>query len=950
MPEQIYKLSPHRDLQCYFLTPSAVAAMSQASDAGFTVSGKWRQQFDWTVVEWNRDNVFEHPALRYLPDGDLSRLILTYDEERRGCIPIESNLYPVVSWDQLRLWVSNGDGTETVYYVNVKDHATPIAGSYVPASATMTLNASPAVGKRAGLAFLEEHHYYTVLDGDDLAHIAAGIALDIQQLSQTFSATSSGASVIVTWNPKSTGAPYQNLLAANGNRITMYGFAEDGAAVWQEAAAEFSGGQFPTKYQVTFDFANLAGKTDANPTDTTQPVPTQNVRKLRWTWAADLQPASFVQGEFQVTISNWTVSGANRQYTVAGAGSRRIEDTDSAVTYAGSWILESGNFSGSKIRSTSNVNDSCTIVYSETAEHQLFLGTRLLTSGASVSVSIDGQLRAIDLLLNGEDILVRVPLGSYAAGTHSIAVTHAGPMGNVVYFDFLEIAYPSGDLPDFEPQAQLSLATDWDTYHSQSLPAERTAWLINKLGFRGRVNHYTGALWFYELVRTGTQYASLTVTLTPPTDLSNANVQLGFAAPGEPDSPTFVSHLVLVDDTPANVSQALAALINIGTNLIWASADGDQLTFTARAMGEAGNGITVQLGPQSEGYTLTATSNVLSGGIDGTPYDLDPTDPLNKTLKTAADYWRTDLTALPRINRAARDWHFAYFGALQGYGIESVASFSTELMNGDPSEQAGIVQRYPDGTAVVVNTPAIQTNFSPTSLAFWTQVYLDMATLQSSAGTIPYLQSGEVQWWYFQRQVWDAEQGANVDIGMPFYDDYTKQQFLATYGVPMQTILDNSVDPAQYPNETAFLPTLIGAYTAAIRNALQTQFPGCRYEVLYPTDTNDTPFNQLINFPENDWTPANLSCLKTESFTFTGNHNLDQSTYSMGVSAAKGFPNEQRSHLIGVGDSWAAWMKEADIAQSQGLESVVLFALDQYCLVGYSAPPFVKLIRSQRQG
>lgn len=135
----------------------------------------------------------------------------------------------------------------------------------------------------------------------------------------------------------------------------------------------------------------------------------------------------------------------------------------------------------------------------------------------------------------------------------------------------------------------------------------------------------------------------------------------------------------------------------------------------------------------------------------------------------------------------------------------------------------------------------------------------------------------------------EAAAGANQNIGMPFYDDYTEQQFQATCGVPMQIILSNDVDPSAYPNETAFLPTLIGTYTDTIRAALQSQYPGCRFEVLYPTDTNDTALNQIINFPANDWTPANLTCLKTESFTFTGNHNLDQSQYSMDVSAAKGF-------------------------------------------------------------
>src|SRR5947209_18052495 len=108
MPEQLFKLSPDRDLQCYFFTPSAVAAMSGASAAGFTLSGKWRQQFDWAVVEWNRDNVFEHPSLRVLPDGDLSGLVLSYEEARAGCVRIQSNRYPVVDWPNLRLWTEDG--------------------------------------------------------------------------------------------------------------------------------------------------------------------------------------------------------------------------------------------------------------------------------------------------------------------------------------------------------------------------------------------------------------------------------------------------------------------------------------------------------------------------------------------------------------------------------------------------------------------------------------------------------------------------------------------------------------------------------------------------------------------------------------------------------------------------------------------------------------------------
>jgi len=90
MAEILEKLRPDRDLQCYFERPSGIAALSATSATGFTLSGCWRQQFDWAVIEWNRDNVFEHPMLRNLPDGDLSGLQLSYEETRTNCIALDS--------------------------------------------------------------------------------------------------------------------------------------------------------------------------------------------------------------------------------------------------------------------------------------------------------------------------------------------------------------------------------------------------------------------------------------------------------------------------------------------------------------------------------------------------------------------------------------------------------------------------------------------------------------------------------------------------------------------------------------------------------------------------------------------------------------------------------------------------------------------------------------------
>ena len=119
MPETLEKLRPDRDLQVYFERPSAIAALSGATPTGFTASGTWRQQFDWCVVEWNRENVFEHPRFRNLPDGDLSGLTLSYEETRENCIPMDSDLYPTVDWPYLRVWAANG-GVETFYQVSLR--------------------------------------------------------------------------------------------------------------------------------------------------------------------------------------------------------------------------------------------------------------------------------------------------------------------------------------------------------------------------------------------------------------------------------------------------------------------------------------------------------------------------------------------------------------------------------------------------------------------------------------------------------------------------------------------------------------------------------------------------------------------------------------------------------------------------------------------------------------
>jgi len=573
------------------------------------------------------------------------------------------------------------------------------------------------------------------------------------------------------------------------------------------------------------------------------------------------------------------------------------------------WTKSPGNFSGGMIHHSTSSGASASCTYSCPQAHELFLGTRIAFNGSQITWSVDGQpAQSENLFVAGEDVLVRLPLGQQTAGTHTVTLTHAGPGGNFFYFDFLEAAIVATDLPSFPADPKLALATDWDTDHSIALAPERTAWLIHKLGFHGRVNHYVGALWFYELYRPGHVYATATVDFTG-TPTFSAVTQLRIGRLGQPpESDAILQHLNRIGDTAVTIAKAFEQELNRGYTAIRATSSGSQLTIYARAMGADGDNVTVSGSPTTGAFTVNVSSTTLTGGVDGD--------------------WRTDIGALPRLNRAVRDWSLRFYEALAGYGLDAVAAFSMELQHGDPSVAEGMAQRYPNGEAVMLNTPALQTNFSPTSRGYWEQVHLEMADEMAAAGIQPYLQFGEVQWWYFPL----------AGSGMPFYDAYTTSTFQTAYGHPMQVITSHTADPAQYPEEMAFLPQLIGDFTSQIRTFVRNQHANCRFEVLYPTDVNDTALNTLINYPASDWTPANLDCLKTESFTYTFTRDLNKCMITIGYGATRGFSRDERSFLVGIMDSSVAWVKEVRLAKAENMESIVLFALDQFCLIGYPDP------------
>ena len=141
--EQILKLQPDRTIYLRgFDGTGAAAALCQASPNGFTVYGVFRDMADFCVLFfYDADNIFEHYTVRYLPDFDLSGMVLSFDLHYQGLQPIDSPKYSWIDWAQLDVLPVVGDPIQ----IPLWDHATLASGTYSVAQGTFTFAAKDGV-------------------------------------------------------------------------------------------------------------------------------------------------------------------------------------------------------------------------------------------------------------------------------------------------------------------------------------------------------------------------------------------------------------------------------------------------------------------------------------------------------------------------------------------------------------------------------------------------------------------------------------------------------------------------------------------------------------------------------------------------------------------------------------------------------------------------------------
>ena len=457
----------------------------------------------------------------------------------------------------------------------------------------------------------------TWVSGTRFTGLSAGSAIRIGGTAYTVASVESPTALTLTASAGSlTGAAYlASRGGSDGNLLRLYSTAKTGTLVLDQAELQLAGGNSNVTWSCSVDFSATGFA---------------QLRQCWLTFAPSLQNGAFESTEWEAVFSNWLVSGpdSKRLLKVAGPGSVRLEETDSACTFGGDWAVEAGFYSKCFAKATRDMTATLDIAYSCQFTHDLYIGTSLYVDRAKAGVRLDGDSETeLDCRLStGAAVVARRRVRTnVAAGRHTVSVRllEAG----VFYFDFLEAAVVS-DVPGaLAARTDISPALDFDTDHTYKLPPARLMWSLDQLGYAGPMNEYLGVFWWNERTLSGGSYPAAGITFDGTYAAGDSVfLTLNGAAMGKAVFPA---------DTPATIAKHFAMWINGAFVGARAEVSGATLTIIGRSPAPA--------------YTVTVSVSA------------------NATITTApvaGEYgtWIVDPAADPPINRAARDWHADFYG------------------------------------------------------------------------------------------------------------------------------------------------------------------------------------------------------------------------------------------------------------------------------------------------
>jgi hypothetical protein len=619
--------------------------------------------------------------------------------------------------------------------------------------------------------------------------------------------------------------------------------------------------------------------------------------------------------EWQVAISNITLSGPTAQKVGGPSENDRLEETKGA-TYVGYWEeapYAVGWWSGGHARlcAPSSANDlrRVTVRYQRDATHDLYIGTWLGTSAGKIQVVIDGGApQVFDLYLNDYNGLAAMKeIGSnITPGAHTVVITslfdkNPASTGYVFYYDYL---WPlvAQDVPSApEVYENISLAIDFDTDHGYKKPPAWHVWHLDKLGFSGHADVYMGVFWNNKRRRVEATYPNCTVSL----------------GAWQPDEPLWVnlSGTALYFSPGAGLSDAdvaghLRAMLNVTFPGVWCTSSAGGINIRSRA----------------PGYTFSITTSANLSVTQGTP---------SLSTPGAEGDWEMIDTITPVMTQGARNWIRDLASQLHQAGIPASFAFSMECYR----PPAAMAARYWDSAPVDLPVPSTQMHFGSRVRAYLKQMYKECADQVAAAGLPIVLQFGETQWWYFPN-----------DSGMPFYDDATKADFAARFGRPLHRFAANTDNPADDQQTADFLRDRIWEYCSEVIDYVRRYHPSAVFECLWPLDANQGKpapnagfrhLNMHVNLPE-QWKTSSygVKYFRAEGFDYdVRQKSAVLMKQTMRFPLGLGRPGDECMYLAGIfGTADPPYLQAYSMWKQTDIGSLCFWAFDQFCLNSRPVP------------
>ena len=798
--ERISKFQPDRTLYLRGFTGfGAAASLCETSPTGFKVYGVFRDQADFCVlVVYDADNTYEHYSVKYLPNFDLSGIVLNFNVSYTNLQLIDSSKYNWIDWASLDLVKTTGEPVKVALW----DYATLASSNYSVAAGTYTLTTPGGCTIYDRLTLFVNNTSFDFLagGGESAAYVAQTFANSINTFNWSKNAGSSVAvlasadnsgnltvknartglvsvtGTTVTWSQGTkfpgiavgstiflAGAPYTvasiqsptvltvtavppaglaipylaEYGGADGNDVQIYMVVRPGNVTLavNNPVLQLSGGNSDNVvWNINLDFTALG---------------LDQVRQAWLTFAPQLANGrAYSDSEWTASFTNWQVKDPNNIAALpcAGPQSVRVGNGDPACVYGGTgWkTIPANNYWHGFGMQTATIGDSVTIIYTSAATHDLYLGTSLFSDRAQVSVSLDGDVaRTFDcfLAVSSEVVSRRLLRSSVPAGTHTVVITLAGSYKAEQNAPTWDVSATGSEfLFDYLEAAVASdIPGPLVTYDNVSAALDFDTDATYKVSPQRLLWHmqklgFNGQLNEYIGVYWWNQRKRIGA------QISSAKVNFGGTfSPGDSAAITIGTFSILKSVTQWDTLETIAAhfvyYINASSVSVWAQKTGTgELTISTRSPLWQD---TFACDVSSAAGTVQYTGN-LNAGSDGT--------------------WQIDASASEPVNFPVAGWHADLFKAVQAAGLLITTSFSMELVN-PPDDGTAVntwVARFGDSNSTPVQTA---TDFNgiyssqcapvPNLSNFQKACYTQIAGLQSAAGLTPWLQFGEFVWWYF---------------------------------------------------------------------------------------------------------------------------------------------------------------------------------------------------------